>query len=54
LLGNEKLCNPFLRTDQDDLRHALAQARIGAEDADPAAVFGALRSAKDRFGAQKI
>jgi hydroxyacylglutathione hydrolase len=54
LLGVEKRCNPFLRTDQSDLRKALAAARIAPEDADPAAVFGKLRSAKDHFGQQKI
>jgi hydroxyacylglutathione hydrolase len=54
LLGNEKLCNPFLRADQSDLRKALAKAGLAAEDADPAAVFGMMRSAKDHFGSQKI
>ncbi|MFA4994449.1 MAG: hydroxyacylglutathione hydrolase [Bdellovibrionales bacterium] len=54
LLGVEKRCNPFLRTDQPDFRKALAKARIAPEDADPAAVFGLLRSAKDHFGQQKI
>jgi hydroxyacylglutathione hydrolase len=54
LLGAEKRCNPFLRTDQSDLRKALAKARIAPEDADPEAVFGMLRSAKDHFGQQKL
>ncbi len=53
-MGVEKLCNPFLRTDQPDLRRALAKAGVAAEDADPAAVFGMLRSAKDHFGQQRI
>jgi hydroxyacylglutathione hydrolase len=53
LLGSEKLANPFLRVDQTDLRKALAKAGLVAEDADPAAVFGTIRSAKDRFGAVK-
>jgi len=51
LLGNEKLCNPFLRADQPDLRKALAKGGLASQDADPAAVFGSMRSAKDRFGA---
>jgi hydroxyacylglutathione hydrolase len=54
LLGNEKLGNPFLRVDQPDLRKALAKAGLAAEDADAAAVFGTMRSAKDRFGGQKL
>jgi hydroxyacylglutathione hydrolase len=54
LMGIEKRCNPFLRTDQADLRKALAKAGVAPEDADPAAVFGKLRSAKDHFGQQKL
>ncbi|MGB9154523.1 MAG: hydroxyacylglutathione hydrolase, partial [Alphaproteobacteria bacterium] len=54
LLGNEKLSNPFLRADQKDLRKSMAKAGLAAEDADAAAVFGMMRSAKDRFGGQKI
>ncbi len=54
LLGNEKLCNPFLRADQSDLRRALAKAGVAPEDADAAAVFGTMRQAKDKFGMQKI
>jgi hydroxyacylglutathione hydrolase len=54
LLGNEKLSNPFLRADQSDLRKVLARAGLAAEDADPAAVFGMMRSAKDHFGGQKL
>lgn len=54
LLGNEKLSNPFLRADQSDLRKVLAKAGLAAEDADAAAVFGMMRSAKDRFGGQKL
>jgi hydroxyacylglutathione hydrolase len=54
LLGAEKKCNPFLRTDQPDFRKVLAKARIAPEDADPEAVFGLLRSAKDHFGQQKL
>ncbi len=53
-LGEEKLCNPFLRTDNVGFRKALAKAGVAPEDADPAAVFGLLRSAKDHFGQQKI
>jgi hydroxyacylglutathione hydrolase len=54
LLGDEKSSNPFLRADQDALRKALAKNGLAAEDADPAAVFGMMRSAKDRFGSQKL
>ncbi|MFA5040916.1 MAG: hydroxyacylglutathione hydrolase [Bdellovibrionales bacterium] len=54
LLGVEKKCNPFLRTDRPDLRKVLAAERVAPEDADPEAVFGKLRSAKDHFGQQKI
>lgn len=49
LLGIEKLCNPFLRADAPDLRRALAASGFAAADADPAAVFGLIRSAKDQF-----
>ncbi len=49
VLGNEKRCNPFLRADQPDLRLALAKQGIAPADTDPAAAFGAMRSAKDRF-----
>ncbi len=54
LLGVEKQCNPFLRTDQAEFRKILAAAHVAPEDADPAAVFGKLRTAKDHFGQQKI
>lgn len=43
-LGREKRCNPFLRADDP----ALAAA-MGKSGADPAAVFAAIRAAKDRF-----
>ena len=54
LLRDEKLSNPFLRADQKDLRKVLSKAGLAAEDADAAAVFGMMRSAKDRFGGQKL
>ena len=41
----EKATNPFLRADQP----ALAKAMGLAADADPVAVFAALRRAKDGF-----
>ena len=44
-LGMEKRTNPFLRADQP----ALARATQLPDDADPVAVFAALRSAKDSF-----
>ncbi|MDD3029628.1 MAG: hydroxyacylglutathione hydrolase [Alphaproteobacteria bacterium] len=50
ILGDEKRFNPFLRPDNADFRKVLATAGIAPEDADPAAVFGLLRSAKDHFG----
>ncbi|MDD4617228.1 MAG: hydroxyacylglutathione hydrolase [Alphaproteobacteria bacterium] len=50
LLGTEKRCNPFLRADDPEFRKSLAKQRVAPEDADAAAVFGKLRSAKDRFG----
>ncbi len=43
-LGSEKACNPFLRADQP----ALMQ-RFAAAGSEPAAVFGAIRAAKDTF-----
>jgi hydroxyacylglutathione hydrolase len=48
-LGNEKLANPFLRADQPDFHKVLTKNRFPVSDADPAAIFGALRAAKDRF-----
>lgn len=49
-LGAEKNCNPFLRADQPELRRVLAKSGVAPIDADAAAVFGMLRSAKDHFG----
>jgi hydroxyacylglutathione hydrolase len=43
-LGDEKQANPFLRADQPVLARAM-----GLADTDPAAVFAALRKAKDNF-----
>jgi hydroxyacylglutathione hydrolase len=43
-LGVEKQANPFLRADQPVLARAM-----GLDGADPAAVFAALRKAKDNF-----
>jgi hydroxyacylglutathione hydrolase len=54
LLSDEKMSNPFLRADQESLRKALAKNGLAAEDADAAAVFGMMRSAKDRYGGQKL
>jgi hydroxyacylglutathione hydrolase len=50
LLGTEKRANPFLRADDVDFQNALAKIGLAAQGTDPAAVFGALRTAKDRFG----
>ncbi|MDE2028938.1 MAG: hydroxyacylglutathione hydrolase [Alphaproteobacteria bacterium] len=54
ILSSEKTCNPFLRADDHALRRALAKSGGIAEDADAGAVFGMMRSAKDRFGGQKL
>ena len=43
-LGLEKRTNPFLRADTPDLARAM-----GLSGSDPAAVFAALRKAKDVF-----
>lgn len=51
-LGVEKQANPFLRADQPEFMQALAKKGFAVQDADPAAVFGALRAAKDRFNQQ--
>ena len=53
LLGTEKLANPFLRVDNLQFQQALAKKGLAAPGTDPAAVFGALRIAKDRFGTDK-
>jgi hydroxyacylglutathione hydrolase len=49
-LEMEKKTNPFLRADDKSFQPALAKAGV-ATDADAAAIFGALRAAKDRFAA---
>ncbi|MGE4350630.1 MAG: hydroxyacylglutathione hydrolase [Bdellovibrionales bacterium] len=49
-LATEKATNPFLRVDQPDFQKMLEKNGFPI-DADPAAIFGALRAAKDRFGA---
>ncbi|MCB8837230.1 hydroxyacylglutathione hydrolase [Aurantimonas sp. VKM B-3413] len=43
-LGREKKTNPFLRADDPEL-----QAAMGMSDADPAAVFAALRAKRDQY-----
>lgn len=50
LLGVEKKTNPFLRADDKEFQKALGKIGLAAEGTDPAAIFGALRTAKDRFG----
>lgn len=52
LLGEEKKTNPFLRVDQPDFQAALAKNGFPVAGTDPAAIFGAIRAAKDRFNAQ--
>lgn len=49
VLGNEKQTNPFLRADRPDFLAALAKSGLAAQGMEPAAVFGAIRAAKDRF-----
>ncbi len=49
-LATEKATNPFLRVDDPAFQKTLAKSGLPL-DADPAAIFGALRAAKDRFGA---
>lgn len=50
LISVEKLTNPFLRVDQPDFHKALAKSGLALQGTDPAAIFGTLRAAKDRFG----
>jgi hydroxyacylglutathione hydrolase len=45
-IGLERATNPFLRTDDSEVRKA-----IGMSDADAAEVFGAMRERKNRFAA---
>jgi hydroxyacylglutathione hydrolase len=44
LLGTEKMANPFLNCDREDLAYL-----FGLDPGDPAAVFTALRQGKDNF-----
>jgi hydroxyacylglutathione hydrolase len=48
-LGVEKRTNPFLRLDEPEFQKVLAKKGLPVADTDPAAIFGLLRSAKDRF-----
>lgn len=48
-LSEEKRLNPFLRIDDPAFQKRLVKTGIPTDGADPAAIFGALRSAKDRF-----
>ncbi len=49
LLGIEKKLNPFLRVDDPVFQKVLSKTGFPTDGADPAAIFGALRAAKDRF-----
>lgn len=49
----EKEANPFLRIDQPDFHKALARSGLPIQGTDPAALFGCLRAAKDRFDSQQ-
>src|SRR5262249_31099894 len=53
LLGEEKQANPFLRADEPAFHKALAKSGFAVHDADPAAILGSLRAAKDRFNTQQ-
>lgn len=48
-LAQERQTNPFLRVDQPDFQKNLAKNGFPVQGTDPAAIFGALRAAKDRF-----
>jgi hydroxyacylglutathione hydrolase len=54
LLSIEKLANPFLRADDPAFQKTLERAGLAAQGTDPAAIFGSLRAAKDRFGQQGL
>ncbi|HZO80864.1 MAG TPA: hydroxyacylglutathione hydrolase [Candidatus Binataceae bacterium] len=47
-IGDEKLFNPFLRTDSAELRASLKKIDPGLPD-DPVAIFAKARELKDRF-----
>lgn len=49
VLDEEIRLNPFLRIDQPEFQQNLARHGFPVAGADPAAVFAALRAAKDRF-----
>lgn len=48
-LAEEIRLNPFLRVDQPDFQQTLVKHGFPVQGADPAAVFAAIRAAKDRF-----
>lgn len=48
-LSDEKKTNPFMRVDCPDFMKTLTKNGFPVEGTDPAAIFGALRAAKDRF-----
>ena len=48
-LGMEKKTNPFLRLDDPAFLATLGKNGFPVDGADPAAIFGTLRAAKDRF-----
>jgi hydroxyacylglutathione hydrolase len=49
LMGDERKLNPFLRLDDPSFKPVLTKNGLPTDGADPAALFGALRAAKDRF-----
>ncbi|HEU0117247.1 MAG TPA: hydroxyacylglutathione hydrolase [Alphaproteobacteria bacterium] len=50
VMAMEKQTNPFLRVDLPEFHQALAKSGLPLQGTDPAALFGTIRSAKDRFG----
>jgi hydroxyacylglutathione hydrolase len=46
-LAEEKLTNPFMRCDSEEIRRNMASSLSGKSD--PATVLGAVRAAKDSF-----
>ena len=52
LMATEKKANPFLRVDQPDFHQALSKSGLALQGTDPAAIFGSIRAAKDRYSSK--
>ncbi|MFY9288361.1 MAG: hydroxyacylglutathione hydrolase [Alphaproteobacteria bacterium] len=48
-MATEKATNPFLRVDNPEFQQILTKKGLASQGTDPAAVFGGLRAAKDKF-----